>query len=128
MDLPLSKARELLANGLNALSQRAAVSAEIVRASASEQLESLYADLAEMRRGEELDQTAKIRAIEVQARIVQQRVSLYGAQVKDADNDLQAALTDLLQRAHAADAEQVALPALDVVSESGNAGTPEATT
>lgn len=116
MNLPVAKARELLANGLNALNQRAAVSAEIIRTSASEQLDSLYADLAELRRGD-LDQSASIRAIEVQARIIQQRVSLYGAQVRETDNDLQTALQDLLQRKHQADADTAGLPALTLTPE-----------
>ena len=82
-----TQARAWLSNGLNALSQRAAVSAEIVRTSASEQLDSLYADLAELRRGE-LDQSAAIRAIEVQARIIGQRVDLYAAKVRTEDSNL----------------------------------------
>ena len=107
LQLESSRVSRLLASGLAALAAQTGRSAEIVRAQADAKLARMEAKLAAITDCEQTDTTSLIRAIEVQARLIGQRVDLYGAKVKEADADLSAAVQDVIREAHQMDRDGI---------------------
>ena len=108
--IPEHQVRELLADGLDALSRRQTQTAEIVRAQADAKLSRIEARLNELVESGEIDTTSLIRALEVQARITGQRVDLYAAKVKQSESDLADLAADVLSIAGRKSASLVSHP------------------
>jgi len=108
--IPEHQVRELMADGLDALSRRQTQTAEIVRAQADAKLSRIEARLNELVESGDIDTTSLIRALEVQARITGQRVDLYAAKVKQSESDLADLAADVLSIAGRKSASLVAHP------------------
>ncbi len=108
--IPEQHVRELLADGLDALSRRQTQTAEIVRAQADAKLSRIEARLNELVESADIDVTSLIRALEVQARITGQRVDLYAAKVKQSESDLADLAADVLAIAGRKSADLTAHP------------------
>lgn len=107
LSLPVERVRRLHTQGLADLAAQTSRSAEIVRAQTDAKLARLEAKLAAITDCEQTDTTSLIRAIEVQARLIGQRVELYGAKVRETDADLSAAVQDVIREAHQLDRDRI---------------------
>lgn len=107
LHLDVNRVRRLQTDGLAALSAQTQRAAEIVRAQADAKLSRLESKLASITDCDETDTTSLIRAIEVQARLIGQRVDLYGAKVREADGDLASAVQDLLRESAQLDRDRI---------------------
>lgn len=99
LTLTLADVQASIARGMRSLQASALTSAETVRAQADMELARIRARLNAIAEDPETDTTSKVRALEVQARVIQQRTNLYAAQVRETDADLAEEVAQLLASA-----------------------------